>query len=83
MMSCLYLNIGYENGKTRLTDSYFTQPFKVAKPFEEENGIGIMVMTATAGILQGDSYDIQVKAGDRTKTVITNQSYTKIFNTRE
>lgn len=82
-MSCLHLNIECQNGKTKLTDSYFTQPFKVAKPFEEENGMSIMVMTATAGILQGDSYDIQVIAGDRTKTVITNQSYTKIFNTRE
>lgn len=82
-MSCLYLNIDCQNGKTILTDSYFTQPFKVAKPFEDENGIGIMIMTATAGILQGDSYDIQVKANDQTKTVITNQSYTKIFNTRE
>ncbi len=82
-MSCLHMNIEYQNGKTRLADSYFTQPFKVAKPFEKDDGISIMVMTATAGILQGDVYDIQVKAGDRTRTVITNQSYTKIFNTRE
>lgn len=82
-MSRLYLETQWQNGKTTLTDCYFTQPFKVAKPFEEAEGTHIMVMTATAGMLQGDDYYIQVTAGDKTKTKLTNQSYTKIFNTKE
>ena len=82
-MSSLYLTTAFQNGKTRLTDSYFTQPFKVAKPFERGDMAEIMVMTATAGIMEGDKYDMNIKAGTHTKNMLTNQSFTKIFNTKD
>ncbi len=82
-MSSLHLSTIYRNGQTWLSECSFTQPFKVCKPFYNKDKTQIMVMTATAGIMKDDFYNIRVHAGAGTKTEFTNQSYTKIFNTRD
>jgi len=71
-----------QNGKTIISDCFFTSPFKVAKPFYRDNGYTeIMVMCASPGILAGDSYDIRLEMSANTKTIISEQSYRKLYNT--
>jgi len=65
-----------------MSDCFFTSPFKVAKPFYRGNGYTeIMVMCASPGILAGDKYDINLNLSDNTKTIISEQSYRKLYNT--
>ena len=65
-----------------MSDCFFTSPFKVAKPFYRDNGYTeIMVMCASPGILAGDKYDIRLDLSDDTKTIISEQSYRKLYNT--
>jgi urease accessory protein len=65
-----------------MSDCFFTSPFKVAKPFYRDNGYTeIMVMCASPGILAGDHYDIRLDVADNTKTIISEQSYRKLYNT--
>ena len=82
-MSRLSVELKYSNGKTVVSDSYFSSPFKLVPPFYDEDYAKLMIMTASAGIMKGDYYDINIHALHDTNTLITDQSYTKIFNTRD
>jgi len=78
----LSISTVFQNGKTVMSDCFFTSPFKVAKPFYRNNGYTeIMVMCASPGILAGDKYDICFDVSDNTKTIISEQSYRKLYNT--
>ena len=81
-MSELSISTVFQNGKTVMSDCFFTSPFKVAKPFYRDNGYTeIMVMCASPGILAGDQYDIRLDVSDNAKTIISEQSYRKLYNT--
>jgi len=81
-LSELSISTVFQNGKTVMSDCFFTSPFKVAKPFYRDNGYTeIMVMCASPGILAGDQYDIRLDVSDNTKTIISEQSYRKLYNT--
>jgi len=81
-LSELSVSTAYKNGKTVMSDCFFTSPFKIAKPFYRENGYTeIMVMCASPGILAGDNYNIRFDLSDGTKTIISEQSYRKLYNT--
>lgn len=80
-MSELNINLKNINGKTVVSDSFFTSPFKLVAPFYEKNFAKLMIMTATAGVMKGDVYDISVHSDVDSHAVITDQSYSKIFNT--
>ena len=81
-LSELSISTVFQNGKTLMSDCFFTSPFKVAKPFYRDNGYTeIMVMCASPGILEGDQYDIRLDMSDNTKTIISEQSYRKLYNT--
>jgi urease accessory protein len=65
-----------------MSDCFFTSPFKVAKPFYRGDGYTeIMVMCASPGILAGDRYNMRFDLSDNTKTIISEQSYRKLYNT--
>jgi urease accessory protein len=82
LLSELSVSTAYKNGKTVMSDCFFTSPFKVAKPFYRDNGYTeIMVMCASPGILAGDKYNLQFNLSDNTKTIISEQSYKKLYNT--
>jgi urease accessory protein len=69
-----------KNGKTVLEDCYFKAPYKIASPFVQDDGsITLMVMNASAGILEGDTYEIDMQIGRGSSVTVTEQSYTKIF----
>lgn len=78
-MSKLYLRAENNGERTVISDSRFTSPIKIAKPFYRNEYTEVMMMTASAGILEGDRYDIGINAGKDTALKFTGQSYTKIF----
>ena len=77
----LCLRVGIQNKKSTITERYFTSPLKLGTPRSASDRLLIVLMMASAGVLKGDrfSYDIKCDAG--TKSKITEQSYTKIFDT--
>ena len=65
--------------KTILDDVYFTSPYKVMKPFEHQDGsIQVMLLSASAGIMEGDrqDFDFEIECGADFEFV--SQSYDKI-----
>jgi len=80
-MSELYIKTDRLNERTIVSDSFFTSPLKIAKPFYREDGYTeVMTLLAGPGMLKGDSYDIHFEMADNTKTLITAQSYQKLYN---
>ncbi|MDP4146221.1 MAG: urease accessory protein UreD [Bacillota bacterium] len=79
--SVLKLGVKQKNGKTVLTDTYFTPPLKILKPFynEDNSMMKLCLMNVSAGVLEGDSYNIYVNLGEHTSLELYSQSYTKIF----
>lgn len=78
-MGKLYIELCEEKGRTRIKDSYFTAPFKVTSPFYRGNMAELMIMQASAGILEGDDHRMEFLARSGSRARITGQSYTKIF----
>lgn len=77
--SKLYLEASEKEGKTILSEVSFTAPFKIMRPFyEEEKGMSVMILTASAGIMEGDEQrlDFQVRKGAEME--VLSQSYEKI-----
>ncbi len=76
----LYIKAGNVKGRTSLADYFFTAPFKIAKPFwdEQKNILNIIVMNASAGIMEGDRYRTSIKLSAGARVSLQGQSYTKI-----
>lgn len=79
-MGYLYIETACADKKTVVKDSRFTAPFKITKPFTDGETVEIMIMQASAGILEGDSHELEFKIGAGSHAVITGQSYTKLFS---
>lgn len=68
-----------KNNKTILDSIYFTAPFKIMSPFYvSDDYIKVMLLSASAGIMEGDTQSIDIKVGDGTKVEVISQSYEKI-----
>ena len=78
--SVLYIKAKAINEKTYLQDSYFTAPFKIAKPFfEGDDGVmSLMIMSSSAGVMEGDNYRLDVELDKDAKVKLESQSYQKI-----
>ena len=83
--SRLYLKAKVLNGKTYLEDSYFTAPFKIAKPFfEGASGVmSIVIMSSSAGVMEGDCYIIDAELGKDARVRLESQSYQKIHRMKD
>lgn len=81
----LYIKAKNLNGMTCLEDYFFTAPFKIAKPFwDEKKGImNIIIMSASAGIMEGDCYRIRLELDAGARVALHGQSYTKIHRMQE
>lgn len=78
-VSEIKLTISNKQNKSYLENVYFTAPFKIAKPFPfKENGIKVLMMTASAGIMKGDTQNIEISVNEGSTAMITSQSYEKI-----
>lgn len=78
-MSILKLTAEYKNGRTVITDTEFTAPLKIALPFYRSDHTEVMMMAASAGILEGDVYDMEITVKENAFLKFTGQSYTKVF----
>lgn len=68
-----------KNGKTIIDDIYFTAPFKVSPPFyKDDESVKVIVMSSSAGIMEGDKQKYNIIVNDNTKIEVTSQSYEKI-----
>ncbi|MGN0183008.1 MAG: urease accessory protein UreD, partial [Candidatus Ornithomonoglobus sp.] len=77
-MGKLYIETSCANGRTVVSDSSFTAPFKITKPFYNGDTAEIMIMQASAGILEGDSHELEFNVRSGSRVIITGQSYTKL-----
>ncbi|MEQ8155004.1 MAG: urease accessory protein UreD [Clostridiaceae bacterium] len=68
-----------KNGKTIIINPYFTVPFKITRPFYEEDEMIVYVMSSSPGILENDNYSLNFNIGKGSSVHITGQSYTKVF----
>lgn len=64
--------------KTCVTAKYHTAPVKIAKTFQYPHELAAIVMDASPGMLAGDRYEFDWKAGAGSRVYLTNQSYTKV-----
>lgn len=83
--SRLYIEAKVLNGKTYLEDSYFTAPYKIAKPFFEgdDEVMSLMVMSSSAGVMEGDTYRIDAQLDKYAKVKLESQSCQKIHRMKE
>lgn len=79
MKSSLTIRTQNISGRTSVTESSFTSPIKIAKPFYYDDHTEVMMMAASAGMLEGDNYDISIHTGENCSMKFTSQSYTKVF----
>lgn len=69
----------YKDGETVIEDVAFTAPFKIMKPFHlSKNHVQIMLLTASAGIMEGDTQEFRLNIGENTNVEFTSQAYEKI-----
>lgn len=70
----------HKDGKTILDDVYFTSPFKIIQPFPvKDNFIKVIIMSSSAGTLEGDVQEYDITLADNTNMELTSQAYEKIF----
>ncbi len=71
------------DNRTILTERYHDAPLKITKTFyEEQSGcLQLYIMDVSPGLLDGDSYELNLQLHDNTHLIVTNQSFTKIHPT--
>ncbi|PZD94184.1 urease accessory protein UreD [Paenibacillus sambharensis] len=81
--SFLRAEFDQQGGKTVMTGKYQTAPVKIAKTFDYSGELAAIVMDASPGMLEGDIYQFDWRAGPGTSVYVTNQSYTKVHPCKE
>jgi len=77
--SKLMIKAGFKNDQTVLEDVFFTAPFKIMKPFyENQDFMTVMCLTASAGIMEGDEQEFTIFVKEGAKLEFVSQSYEKI-----
>lgn len=78
-VSDISLTAAWKEGRTVLEDVSFTAPFKIMYPFSSENGLmRIMLLTASAGLMAGDTQHIRIDVRDSGRMSFESQAYEKI-----
>lgn len=66
---------------TEIEDAFYTSPYKVMHPFHNGKHSDIMMMAASAGLLGGDHFSLQLDFKEGCDVTFLSQSYEKVFNT--
>ena len=75
----LNLAADYKDGKSYLSNVFFTSPFKVMKPFHiKPNLMTVMMQTASAGILKGDTQEMTFDINENARVELLSQSFEKL-----
>lgn len=72
-----------ESGKSVIEEMYFTPPLKIINPIYEGDIANIMLLSVSAGLMNGDCQKLDINIGENSKVKITSQSYEKIHNTQD
>lgn len=75
-----------KNKKTKecyIKEKYFTAPLKVGEPRSDDERLHLIFMMASAGILKGDEFVYDITCEKESKLLITEQSYSKLFDMGE
>lgn len=77
--SKLTLSASEKEGKTILDNVVYTSPFKIMRPFpQKDGGIRVMLLAASAGIMEGDCQEFSFHVGSGAKIQFESQSFDKI-----
>ena len=81
MKATVHIRTVVRNGHTRLAESYFTPPFKVADTTEDKKGLllHLMLMSSSPGILDGDEYTIRIELEEGSRLQLHTQAYQRLF----
>lgn len=81
MIAKLHIQAAMRNGKTFLTNSFCTQPFKLANITEDKNDqrLRLMLMSSSPGILDNDDYKLQIELDENCSVELETQSYQRLF----
>lgn len=79
MESKLFLETVFSHGKTEIKDIYFTSPYKVMSPFVEGAHMELVQMSASAGMLSGDQFTLDMVFREHSDVTYLSQSYEKVF----
>ena len=82
-ISSLNITAVQKHGKTILSDVSFTAPFKVMAPFKKPDGLQVMMLSASAGIMEGDTQSFSFAVGEGAKLEFVSQSFEKIHRMRD
>lgn len=75
---------GYEEDRTKLEKVSFTAPFKIMSPFYEPDGfMHVMVLSASAGIMEGDAQEFFLEAKKGARLRFSAQAYEKIHKMKQ
>lgn len=83
MTTELKLTIGVQEGESRILDRFFTSPLKLATPHTDYDRLNVVLMMASPGMLRGDEHSYDIRCMEASRSMLTEQSYTKIFDTGE
>ena len=75
-----------KNKKTKescIKEDYFTAPLKIGEPRSDDERLHLIFMMASAGILKGDEFLYNIRCEKDAKLLITEQSYSKLFDMGE
>lgn len=82
--SMLKVKSALKDGNAYLSDVAFTAPFKIMKPFPVgKTGLQVLVLTASAGIMEGDTQELEIIVGEGTKLEFLTQAYEKIHKMKD
>lgn len=71
----------FQDGRTRLVARYHESPLKIAKAFpigEKTDGLAVIQMDVSPGMLEGDHYKISWNVGEGARLYVTNQATTRV-----
>lgn len=81
MESRIFVQTERQNGRTQVTDMYFTAPYKIMRPLYDKGHTDLILMAASAGLLEGDSVQARYDFGDGSDVTVRTQGFEKVFNT--
>lgn len=82
--SVVHLKASHRNGKTVLSDVYFTAPYKIMNPFYKNGDyMTIMCMSSSSGIMAGDILEFTFDVEEDAHLEFISQSYERIHKMEE
>ncbi|MFI3272689.1 MAG: urease accessory protein UreD [Pseudomonadota bacterium] len=83
MQSHIRIATAHRHNKTVCDDIYCTSPYKIVMPLSEDTATHIVVLSSSAGLLQGDTVHMDVDFGAHSHALLSTQSYEKVFDTQD